>query len=308
MKKLALIASIAAGLLVACNERSYHDVPPDSLGAIMTSSGFETTGSGELLVRTPGQVDLGPQKQSGQANRLVLIQRSGVSIREQYIEGRAVADGGDNRCMTAGGPISLDVRLVLALPDHTTPDGRRALLTLMHLGTPEPVPNQPRVLRFSAEKVYEQQAMIQVRSAIRRVCSELSDYEAAFAAFRLPETHPQSLSARMRRAVTGALGAANVPLRAVDVQVSNMMPDPSVMQARAARNAATERTLAIEEIAKFLREDSTGTRTQVYCVQALQELARTANSSGNNTILMTGGLCANQLTPPAIMPLPPSPR
>jgi hypothetical protein len=59
------------------------------------------------------------------------------------------------------------------------------------------------------------------------------------------------------------------------------------------------RTTAIKTLTDFLDQDPTGTRKMVYRMQVLQELTRTANANGHNTILtdLTG-------PSPTILPLP----
>jgi hypothetical protein len=91
-----------------------------------------------------------------------------------------------------------------------------------------------------------------------------------------------------------------VPLRLVGVQVSNMKPDDSVVEAQVAQKAAEARTAAIKTLTDFLDQDPTGTRKMVYRMQVLQELTRTANANGHNTIFLTdiGGPSAG------ILPLP----
>ena len=92
-----------------------------------------------------------------------------------------------------------------------------------------------------------------------------------------------------------------VPLRLVGVQVSNMKPDDSVVEAQVAQKAAEARTAAIKTLTDFLDQDPTGTRKMVYRMQVLQELTRTANANGHNTIFLTdlGGPSAGILPLPA---------
>jgi hypothetical protein len=94
-----------------------------------------------------------------------------------------------------------------------------------------------------------------------------------------------------------------VPLRLVGAQVSNMKPDEAVVEAQIAQKAAEARTAAIKTLTDFLDQDPTGTRKMVYRMQVLQELTRTANANGHNTIFLT------DLTGPSagILPLPTRP-
>jgi hypothetical protein len=66
-----------------------------------------------------------------------------------------------------------------------------------------------------------------------------------------------------------------------------MKPDDSVVEAQVAQKAAKARTVAIKTLTDFLDRDPTGTRKMVYRMQVLQELTRTANANGHNTIFLT---------------------
>lgn len=85
---------------------------------MLTSTGYENK------IYTPGQVDVGGQNTTGMSNKLVLIQRSGIAVKEQFIGVAGSPDKEDHRCQSADGlPFTLDVRLLLALPNYETPEG-----------------------------------------------------------------------------------------------------------------------------------------------------------------------------------------
>jgi hypothetical protein len=161
-----LLAALGGVILAAC--ASYQNIPPNYIGMKLTPTGYEDT------IYTPGQVDIGTTSDSGQGNQLVLIQRSGVEIKEQFLGKEGNKDGADHRCLTQDqNPMTLDVRLVLALPDYSTPPGKKDLKTLFMLGNPTPMQGNGRVLVLSAESVYEQQAQLQVRGYIRKICRNM---------------------------------------------------------------------------------------------------------------------------------------
>jgi hypothetical protein len=180
--------------------------------------------------------------------------------------------------------MTLDVRLVLALPDYSTAPGKKDLKTLFMLGNPSPMHGNSRILVLSAESVYEQQAQLQVRGYIRKICSQYADFGAAFKSFG---NEKDNLTDHIAGSVGKVLVEQGVPLRLVGVQVSNMKPDDSVVEARVAQKAAEARTAAIRTLTDFLDQDPTGTRKMVYRMQVLQELTRTANANGHNTIFLT---------------------
>src|SRR5215471_14168907 len=174
---LVIVAIVASVILAACYQ-SFQNIPPNYIGMMLTPSGYEDT------VYTPGQVDIGTTTAAGQGNQLVLIQRSGIAVKEQFLGKGSSKDGADHRCLTQDqNPMTLDVRLVLALPDYATPQGKKDLRTLFTLGNPTSTQGNNRILLLSAGSVYEQQAQLQVRGHIRKVCSQYLDFATAFKAF-----------------------------------------------------------------------------------------------------------------------------
>src|ERR1051325_7711976 len=110
------VLALCAPARAAC--QSYENVPPNDIGMMLTPTGYEGR------VYTPGQVDVGDKHRDGSYNRLVLIQRSGVEIKEQFLGSDSSADKTDHRCLLADKtPVSLDVRLLMAIPDYETPEG-----------------------------------------------------------------------------------------------------------------------------------------------------------------------------------------
>jgi SPFH domain / Band 7 family len=275
---LMILAVVCTVILAACDQ-SYQNIPPNYIGMKLTPTGYEET------IYTPGQVDIGTTSQAGQGNQLVLIQRSGVEVKEQFLGKEGNKDGADYRCLTQDqNPMTLDVRLVLALPDYSTPQGKKDLRTLFMLGNPTQMQGNNRILMLSAESVYVQQAQLQVRGHIRKICSQYPDFGTAFKSF---SAERDNLTDRIAAGVGKVLIEQGVPLRLVGAQVSNMKPDESVVEAQVAQKAAEARTAAIKTLTDFLDQDPTGTRKMVYRMQVLQELTRTANANGHNTIFLT---------------------
>lgn len=276
MKRLLLIPLLAvASLLVACNE--YYSVPPNAIGMVLAPTGYD----GKVL--PPGQVNLGDVSSTGEGNTLVLIERSGVQIKESFAGPAANADHEDHRCLTGdGAPVTIDVRLLLALPDYSTTQGAKDLQRLLLLGRPVPDKNVKRTLWITAESVYADQAQQQARGKIRQACSAYASFDALNKAFASGE-----LTTKVQTAVALALTEANVPERIVGATVSNMKPDPSVIDAIAAKQAAAERIAAIQTVTDFLDKDTSGGRREVYRLQVWQEIVAKGNANGHNTIFMT---------------------
>lgn len=289
---IILVASTAT-LLAACQE--YVDVPPNYIGLLLTPTGYDGS------IYTPGQVDIGTQSSTHRGNRLVLIQRSGFAVKEQFMKGdpENPRDSEDHRCVVGPRlePMTLDTRLLMALPDYSTTDGKNDLMRLALLGNPKPAGREPRTLELTAQSIYHEQARLQVRGKIREICAQYESVEAVFRS--IADTSDSGFSKRIKRAVAAALVQSNVPLQLVDAVVSNVKPDPSVMDAIAAKQAAEKRVEAIGVITKFLADDPDGARKLVYRMQVLQEIIAKADEKGRSTIFMTdisGG--------PAIVPVP----
>ena len=114
----------------------------------------------------------------------MLTQRSGVEVKEQFLGKEGNKDSADHRCLTQDqNPITLDVRLVLALPDYSTSQGKKDLKTLFMLGNPTEMQGNSRILMLSAESVHVRQTQLQIRGHIRKICSQYPDFGTAFKCF-----------------------------------------------------------------------------------------------------------------------------
>jgi hypothetical protein len=282
MRKLKfLVLAVPALALAACQE--YVNVPPNYIGLILTPTGYD----GKIY--TPGQVDIGTVSEANRGNRLVLIQRSGFAVKEQFLKGDPdnAKDTEDHRCVVGPRlePMTLDTRLLLALPNYETEAGRKDLMRLAVLGNPKPVREQARTSELTALSIYFEQARLQVRGKIRQICSEFESVEAVFKS--IADASEVGFSSRIRKAIAATLVESQVPLHLVDAVVSNVKPDPTVMEAIAAKQAAEKRVEAIEVITRFLAQDPDGSRKLVYRMQVLQEIVAKADEKGRSTIFMT---------------------
>jgi hypothetical protein len=269
-------------LVTGCNK--YFDIPPNDIGMKLTPSGYENQ------IYTPGQVDLGADNSGdGQVNKLVLIQRSGVEVKEQFLGRSGNEDKEDHRCLLADkSPLTLDVRLLLALPDYEKPEGKKELSRLFLLGNPTVVEGtNNRVLRISAESVYNDQARQLVRGRLRQMCAIYKDFDAIFAS--LADTSDKGFTRQIEHDIAGILKLQNVPLSLVSAFPSNIKPDDSIIDATAAQMAAEKRIGAIKKITDFLDADKTGSRVLVYRMQVLQEIVAKADTNGHNTVVISAG-------------------
>lgn len=276
MKRSYLFPILLGALTLAgCNE--YYAIPSNAIGMVLAPTGYD----GKVL--SPGQVDLGTVDSDKQGNTLVLIERNGVPELESFAGAAANADHEDHRCLTAdGAPVTIDVRLLLALPDHSTPAGAKDLQRLLLLGRPEPAKGQARTVWITASSVYHDQAQQQARGKIRQVCANYASFNAINTAFA-----DGTLTTKAKGAVAVSLTEAGVPLRVVDAVVSNLKPDPTVIDAISRQQAAEKQIEAIKTVTDFLDKDASGGRREVYRMQVWQQIVEKGNANGHNTIFMT---------------------
>lgn len=285
---LPVAALVFAMPLAGCWEE-YYAVPSNSIGMVLSPTGYD----GKVL--TPGQVDLGAVAQDGEGNQLVLVERNGVQEKESFAGAAANDDHEDHRCLTGdGAPVTVDVRLLLALPNYETAAGAKDLQRLLLLGRPVPDKNQKRTMWITASSVYHDQAQQQARGKIRQVCASYTTFNTLNAAFA-----DGSLTDKMKTAVATSLTEAGVPERVLDATVSNLKPDPTVIDAIAAQQAAEKRIEAIKTVTDFLDKDTSGGRREVYRLQVWQEIVAKGNANGHNTIFMTD---VGNGRPPVILP------
>jgi len=294
MRKLSLIAAIAVALATfvggyAFAEETNRPVPPNMIGLILTPTGFD----GKIY--EPGLVNIGSSGYLDDwGNRLLLIQRSGFQIKEQFISNDPdhPNDHEDHRCIVGPKrqPMTLDVRLLFALPDYKKPEGKEAILRMGLLGNPEKADEKrfgTRVLMLDASTVYFQQVQQQVRGKIRDVCIHYADIEAVYKAIEQDGTG-HGFTDEIKTAVGTVLAENHSPLFLVGAVASNVKPDPSVVQATASAQAAETLVVAMKKIDDFIKEDKTGTRAYIYKMMALQAMtAKTGEKGGSNTFFMT---------------------
>lgn len=258
-------------------------IPPNMIGLMLTPTGFD----GKIY--EPGQVDIGdPGWFSGFGNKLVLLQRSGFAIKEQFTGAAANEDHEDHRCIVGPyrEPMTLDVRLLFAMPDYSKPEGKDAILRMGLLGNPTPadatITGGDRTMLLSADSVYVQQVQQQVRGKIRDVCLSYESVDAVFDAVAKNGT-PDGFTDKLKIAVGTVLAENNSPLFLVGAVASNVKPDSSVIDAIAASKAADELIDTMKKIDDFIKDDPSGMRTYIYKMATMKAIA----ARSGNTLLMT---------------------
>ena len=279
---LIIIAGIIQLFTGTANAKEVRAIPPDMIGLILTPTGFD----GKIY--ESGQIDIGDDSWSGYGNKLMLLQRSGFAIKEPFIGAAGSEDKEDHRCLVGPSrePLTLDVRLLFALPDYKKPEGKEAIIRMGVLGNPTLLNGTTRVLVLEAETVYFQQVQQQVRGKIRDVCISYQDTEAIFQESELNGTG-KGFSDKIKQAVAKVLADNNSPLFLVEAIASNVKPDPLVIQSIVAAQSADKLVKAMTTIDNFIKADPTGMRAYIYKMKAMQEIVNAANTNGHNTMFMT---------------------
>jgi len=281
-----LICSVFIAIAVfvsGCDQMK--NIPSDKLGMKLTPTGWEQK------VYSPGQVDVGQLQSDGTGNTLYLVQSNGFQVKESFSGRESNAGKEDHRCVTGKdkSPFSLDVRLLLALPDYKTPAGIRNLSTILSLGKPEST-SDSRILQINAQSVYEQQAQQVVRNKIRIVCASYDNFEDVWKSYL-----SEDFQKKVQNVVARALVEANVPLQLVSAFPSNLKQDETVMAATTAQQSANQRMETVKTISEFLDKDPSGTRRMVYYLQTMQEIVNTAGANGHNTIILAPGTSGSMI-------------
>jgi hypothetical protein len=278
MFKKSLVFPLLGLLLLVTGCQQYQNVPPNYLGMKLTPTGYEDH------IYTPGQVDIGVSGQSGLANSLVLIQSSGLEIKEQFLGKDGSEDKEDHRILTKDmSPMTVDVRLLLALPDWTTGQGKKDMQRIFSLGNPTASKDDARVMIISAESIYHDQAQLLLRNRLRSIFASYAGFDDAFRAFA-DETQ-NGLNAKVLQAAVEILRSQNVPLRIVEARVSNLKPDENVWKARVQIQAADAQIQAMTKVAEYLRKNPDA--REIYKYIALGDLLRVAGDKGQNTMIFT---------------------
>ncbi len=268
MTGLVLICSMF--FISGCTD-TVKDVPPNYLGMKLTPTGYE----GKIY--TTGQVDIGTKDFDGRWTKLVLIQRSAVTIKEAF----AKKKDEDHRCTTADQkPVSIDVRFLLALPDRTTPEGEKAVKRILTLGNPIEEKGEARVLKMSSRLIYKEQAMMVVRGKIRSICAGYSDYDTLFKAFA-----DESLNTKINAKIISVFSKQRIPFVVADTQVSNIKPDEAVWKAKVQVSTVDDQIKAIKKMGEFL--DKNPKYWPIFKFVALKDIAKTGSKQGNTILYMT---------------------
>lgn len=283
IKKFISLFAIVVSLLFIISCSNYADIPPNYIGMVLTPTGYD----GKIL--TPGQVDLGRVSDSGSCKKLVILQRSGIEVKETFTGKESNKDKEDHRCLTGGDktPVTIDIRLLLALPDYTNKKGEEDLNRIFLLGNPVIVPDalpNGRVMKISASSIYNDQARQQVRGKIRQLIYSSKSIDELLESFT--DESENGLNSRIERKIKESLEEENIPLGLISSTISNLKPDEEYINILISNQSADKRIEVVDKISKFLSADPTGGRWKVYEYQVLKEIVETGSNNGHTMVIM----------------------
>lgn len=281
MKRVMLLV-IVTFVLIMTGCSSYKQVPSGYAGKMLTPSGWQEK------IYTSGQVDIGTTRSDGEANCLVLVENTSVTVTESFLGPGASKAGEDHRIVTRDDmvPLSVDVRISFMSPDFSKKESDK-LFTLI---TPEPMEggdSRIRVIRL--ENIYKNLGKLEVRSAIRRTF----DYQV--------KTYKQALASRNQlndaigSDVMKAIVESGVPLRVKSVDLSMMMPDENIWKTTAANSAADAQIISLEKLADKINKTPNG--LEIYNLIMMREAMEIGSRNGTNTVIwpISGGQTASVL-------------
>jgi len=217
MKKLSLFLLISSLLFFSfgCSP-NYVSVPPGYIGKVLTPKGYSEE------IHEAGQVDIGTTDSNGMQNTLVICEASTVTIKESFDK----STEGDHRISTRNPkkspPLSVDVRVQVALPFGDDAKAQREAIFAMV--TPQKSTTE-RVSFIELSQVYTSSAAGTVRNRIREIFSRCEDYDDVMSRY-------SQINSEISKAIAGAFKENHTPLVLLSAELSNVKPDEAVTAAQ----------------------------------------------------------------------------
>jgi hypothetical protein len=264
MKKygMSLFALLFAILFTGCN--NYVNIPAGFIGKILTPTGW-TKGIIEA-----GQVDLGTPSDDNQSNSLSILEATSVSIKESYLKNEDSKGNIVDDRIAIGGPTTVDVYVRMKVPsDERSRDGIFSQIT------PASVDAANRTSVITVETIYSKLARMDVRSAIRQVLSKYKDVDSVRA-------HQDKVNDELGVAVIAMFKRSGVPLELQNVVISNIQPDPAVLEAKNKQLAAQSEVATIDSIGAALK------RNPQYLIVKKYQTYENVASKGATMVMIDG--------------------
>lgn len=229
-------------LLLSGCQSSMRNIPPGYVGKILTPTGWQTG------IQEAGQADIGVVDSDGRGNRLVILEATTKTVKEQFLGEESSPDKTDHRAITKNRtPVDVDIYVNVAIPDDVkTRDSIYARVT------PVPkidgLPEQDRVLVVTIQTVYDQFAKPTIRGKTRDIVARYTDYAEVMKKY-------QEVNSAVSAMIVETFRENGVPLKLLSGQLSNVKPDKTVWQAENALASANAQVAAIDLIGNAVRSN-----------------------------------------------------
>ncbi len=235
MKRLMLILLVGVGLMMTSCTQQMKNIPAGYVGKILTPTGWEAG------IHEAGQVDIGAENSTG-SNQLVLLEVAAVNVKEQFMKDDP-ADHQDHRVKTKdGNPLAVDVYTMVSVP--TDQKSRDALFATV---TPQGTEDH-RVSVISAELIYNKYAKAPNRGAIRAIFPTYNN-EADV------NLNLNRINGDIGLNILKIIKDSGVPLNIMNAQISNVVPDPEVVQSKNDLMRASNQVQSINMVGEAMRKN-----------------------------------------------------
>lgn len=264
---LVLVLTVVIVLaMTACSVGNYVNIPSGYVGKILRPTGWDE----DWL--TAGQVDLGIANNNGSYNQLVLLQTTSETYLEAFGSIGSFTDGQDHRILTQDGvPCEVNVTLRMIVPEDN--DSRDAILA--QVSPKQLYSNLSTVTGITVSDIYLKFAQSEVRSVIRATLAMYESYNAIYADYA-------NVSDKLGEKIGVIFDKAGVPLKLMQVALSNVKPDETVWSAKNQNAAAASQVSTIQEVGKAIEANPGYLEYMKW--QYLKDIAQT----GTNVTIVIG--------------------
>jgi len=235
--KRFLCAIVCLGIvaLFGCSNE-IREIPAGYVGKILTPTGWETG------IREAGQINLGQVNSDGTYSTLVLLEVTSIAIKENFGTAGSNKDAEDHRIIVNKVPLTVDVYTRCMIPsEEKKRDAIFAQVTPVGTST-------NRVSLITIKMIYEQFAMMDIRSGTREVFSKYQNFDQI-------NNSLDSINIQLGRMALTTFTQNGVPLTMQNMKVSNVKPDISVWDAENKNAAALAQVEAINKIGAAIRDN-----------------------------------------------------
>lgn len=220
--------------LPSCQNKKYN-IPPGFIGKVITPTGFEKE------IRETGQVDLGEVQSDGQANSLVLLEATTITVKEPFAKDQV---GEDHRIKLKDGYVIADIYVQFALPtDPLLRENAFACVT----ATADTLLDS-RVATIKLEDIYAKFAKMNVRAKSRLA---FNDYKNADDVMN----NLAKVEGEVAKIIAQVIKDSKAPIELTSVSISNVKEDETIVESKNKTESASNEVLTIDKIGQAIRNN-----------------------------------------------------